>query len=503
LFEKTFSLSGSKTMQPFKNKPEIPLSENEFNRFQQLTHERTGIFFGPRRRTDLQRHINKLLKKQNTSDINSLYQNLALHETNSPIWDMFIDAIIVGETYFFREKLLFQALQQIILPDIIQRHQNDKSLRIWSAGCSTGEEPYSLSMLLDQLLGPEIKLWRIFILATDINKPSLKKGIDGLYRKWSLRQTPDNILSTYFQKENDLYRIREDIQKRVMFSYLNLKDPVYPDLSTCTHAMDLILWRNVAIYLSDKVIADVLKRFYQSLMPLGYFNIGASEAGYMGSTPFVSKQYSGAFIYQKLPSPKQSSIFPGQTDKKSISMEKRTEFNKTFPFKAEPPRKPEPVLSAKNLLEQAKQFAKDRNYILAIDRFRSYLNKNASDADVWYQLARVYANSGDLKHAKAACISAIIQDPLLVKAYYISGLIHEEKGELELAIQDYKKTLYLQSDFVLAHYHLSTIYLQINEEQQAERHRIHAIRILSRRQRDEILSGADGLTVEQLLAMIS
>jgi len=492
-------------MQPIKKilSNEIPLSDLEFERFQQITHERTGIFFGPRRRNELQRHVNTILKKKIASDVNALYQKLVQQQTNSQIWDVFIDTIIVGETYFFRENLLFQALRQQIFPELIKRHQNDKSLRIWSAGCSTGEEPYSLSILLDQLLGPEKNLWRIFILATDINKPSLKKGIDGLYRKWSLRQTSENIISSYFQKEGDLYRIREDIQKRVMFSYLNLKDPVYPALSTCTHAMDLILWRNVAIYLSDHVIADVLKRFYQCLLPLGYFNIGASEAGYMGSTPFVSKQFSGTFIYQKMPdSPQPKPRFTPPS--------KPPELKESFRFQPELPLNPKSIppktelsLSPQSLLEQAKQFSEERNYVQAVDRFQSYLNKKPNDADVWYQLSRVYANSGDLDQAKAACIAAIKHDPLLVEAYYIRGLIHEENGELEQAIKDYKKTLYLEAEFVLAHYHLSMVYLQIKDEQQAERHRIHAIRILSRRSGDDILPGADDLTVEQLLAMIS
>ena len=486
-------------MQPINkiHPKEIQLTDAQFERLQKTIHERTGILFGPRRRNELQRHVNKILKKQIVPDINSLNKTLVQQQTNSPIWDVFIDTIIVGETYFFREKILFQALRQQILPEIIKRHQNDKSLRIWSSGCSTGEEPYSLSILLDQLLGPEIHLWRIFILATDINKPSLKKGINGVFRKWSLRQTPDDIVSKYFQKENDLYRIREDIQQRVMFSYLNLKDPVYPALSTCTHAMDLILWRNVAIYLSDKVIADVLKRFYQSLLPFGYFNIGASEAGYMGTTPFVSKQFSGTFIYQKMPPSPQPKHPP-------IKPVKQPDPQKKYHFKAHRLPKTEPVkLTSEALLEQAKQFAEKRKYNQAIERFRMYLNKNPDDADVWFQLARMYANSGDLSHAKEACNSAIHCDPLLVEAYYIRGLIYEENGELELAIQDYKKTLYLQSDFVLAHYHLSMVYLQIKDEQQAERHRVHAIRILSRRLGDEILSGADDLTVEQLLAMIS
>jgi chemotaxis protein methyltransferase CheR len=485
----------TKKFHPIENQ----LSDAEFNRLQQITHERTGIYFGPRRRNELQRHVHTILKKQIVSDINSLYQKLVQQPTNSSIWDLYIDTIIVGETYFFREKLLFQALRQKILPELIKRHQNDKTLRIWSSGCSTGEEPYSLSILLDQLLGAEINLWRIFILATDINKPSLKKGINGVFRKWSLRQTPGNITETYFQKEDDLYRIREDIQKRVMFSYLNLKDPVYPSLATCTHAMDLILWRNVAIYLSDNVIADVLKRFYQCLLPLGYFNIGASEAGYMGATPFISKQFSGTFIYQKIPST--------QPKPQPIKPVKQPEPPKKYRFQANRPPKTKPdkpdIMPAKSLLEQAKQFAEQKNYIRAIDHFRSYLNKNPEDADVWYQLARMYANSGDLNHAKEACLSAINTDPLFVPAYYIRGLIYEENGELELAIQDYKKTLYLDADFVLAHYHLSMVYLQIKDEKQAERHRVHAIRILSRRPGDEVLTGADDLTVEQLLAMIS
>jgi len=490
-------------------KQAISFSDATFARFQKLILDRTGINFGERRRNELQRHISAYLTKRSLSDNNALYTKLLNHPTNSSIWEDFIDRIIVRETYFFREKQLFKALREDILPEIIASHQQDRSIRIWSAGCSTGEEPYSLSILLDQLLGHSIHQWRIFILATDINKPSLKQGIEGIYRSWALRQTSDDIIAAYFQKKDALFHIREDIQSRVMFSYLNLKDPVYPALETCTHAMDLILWRNVAIYFSETVIIDVLKRFYQALIPSGYFNIGASEAAHMGTTPFVSKPFPGAFVYQKMPADTQHKPLqhkPLLTQKIKKSQYKKPSYvfkspqNKTKTSTKSPQSKAE--TSTKSLLEAAKEFTKKRDYIQAITSYQSYLEKHQKDANGWYLLARVYANSGDLEQAKHACICAIDHDPLLVEAYYLSGLINEEDGTLEQAILDYKKTLYLQADFVLAHYHLSIVYQQLQDENQAERHRIQAIRILSRRSGDEIIPGADDLTVAQLLSMI-
>ncbi|MBF0449212.1 MAG: tetratricopeptide repeat protein [Candidatus Magnetomorum sp.] len=481
-------------------------TDMSFERFQKLILQRTGIIFGERRRNELKRHVLTTTKKQDASNIDHLYRRLSESPTDSPIWDFFIDTIIVGETYFFREELLFQALRHKILPEIIARHEKDRSMRIWSAGCSTGEEPYSLAILMDQLLGADIKNWHIFILATDINKPSLKKAIDGHYRSWSLRQTSKTIISTYFKEKKDRFHIREDIQKRVMFSYLNLNNPVYPSLATCTHAMDLILWRNVAIYFTDDVIQDVLKRFYRCLLPSGYFNIGASEAAHMSATPFIAKQFSGTFIYQKdqpaMPSLTQTikpiqPKYPPDT-KNNFSADQNVNVNpsivSTTKVKTE---------SSLSFLEQAEQHAQNQRYTEAVQAYKSHLSIYSNDAKAWFQMARVYANNGDLKHAKEACTHAIKYDPLIVEAYYIQGLINEEDGKLEEAIADYKKTLYLKPDFVLAHYHLSCVYQQTQEDAMADRHRTQSIRILSQRPSDENIPGADELTVGQLLALLT
>ncbi|KPA19632.1 chemotaxis protein methyltransferase CheR [Candidatus Magnetomorum sp. HK-1] len=492
-----------------------------FERYQKLIIQRTGIIFGDRRRNELKRHVLKTTKIFQLSDIDQLYLQLSANATDSPIWDFFIDTIIVGETYFFREKLLFQALREKILPEIIAHHEKDRSMRIWSAGCSTGEEPYSLAILLDQLLGEDIKNWHIFILATDINKPSLKKGIEGKYRSWSFRQTPKNIISTYFNKSNETYEIRKDIQKRVMFSNLNLNNPVYPSLATCTHAMDLILWRNVAIYFTENVIKDVLKRFYKSLSPLGFFNIGASESCHMESTPFISKAFQGAFIYQKglpeissqKPQPKQSLSLKTKSYSLNTSEEiKKSSFPTSQKFsssKFSQPKLSQPKLSLPklslpklSLIEQAEKYTKEQQFTEAIQAYQSHLSIYHNDAKTWYLLARVHANSGDLENAKKACINAIKNDPLIEEAYYIKGLINEEDGQLAEAIADYKKTLYLDPDFVLAHYHLSTVYQQIQDDTQADRHKNQAIRILSQRQPDDTVPGADELTAGQLLTLL-
>ena len=157
--------------------------------------------------------------------------------------------LTIGETYFFREKQTFEILEERILADLIKtRRQNERRLRIWSAGCCTGEEPYSIAMLLSKML-PDLKDWNISILATDINPRFLHKASEGVYSKWSFRDCPQGVKERYFRKaKEDRLEILPDIKKMVTFSYLNLVEDSYPSLSNCTNAMDVIFCRNVLMY---------------------------------------------------------------------------------------------------------------------------------------------------------------------------------------------------------------------------------------------------------------
>ena len=252
------------------------LNDVDFERFHDLILARTGMMFGQRRRDALARGVLEAAQRTGCKNEGEYYCLLLQARTDSELWDALIGAITVGETYFFRDPAQFAALRQHILPDLIARHRDDRRLRIWSAGCASGEEPYSIALLLHELL-PDIAHWNVFILATDINKRALQKAREGRYREWSFRATDPAIRQRYFTQRGDDYELAPQGREMVTFAYLNLAEDAYLSLAINTNALDLILCRNVAIYLPEIVILEMAGRFYRCLVPEGWLMVGAAE----------------------------------------------------------------------------------------------------------------------------------------------------------------------------------------------------------------------------------
>jgi chemotaxis protein methyltransferase CheR len=162
------------------------------------------------------------------------------------------------------------------LPELIQRRQATRHLRIWSAGCATGEEPYSIAMTLADLL-PTNEFWQVSILATDINSQFLARARDGLYSNWSFRETPDAVRERFFTPEQNRWRLYPAIRQMVTFARLNLAEPCFPAILNGTYAQDLILCRNVTIYFDEATTRQLLERFYSTLLPGGWLIVGHAE----------------------------------------------------------------------------------------------------------------------------------------------------------------------------------------------------------------------------------
>ena len=191
--------------------------------------KRMGLRFPQKRWADLERGITSAAHDFGFSDIDSCIEWLLSSKPSKSQIEILASYLTVGETYFFREEKVFSALEDRILKDLIQqRRKTDRYLRIWSAGCATGEEPYSIAILLDKML-PDLQDWNITILATDINPDFLKKAITGIYGNWSFRECPKWVTEKYFKKTaNNRYEILSNIKKMVVFQYHNLCDDIYP-----------------------------------------------------------------------------------------------------------------------------------------------------------------------------------------------------------------------------------------------------------------------------------
>jgi chemotaxis protein methyltransferase CheR len=396
--------------------------------------------------------------------------------------------LTVGETYFFREKRSFEVLEQHILPALLHaREHTERRLRIWSAGCCTGEEAYSIAMLLDRLI-PDSEKWNVTILATDINPAFLGKAAEGVYGEWSFRDTPDWIQTHHFKHgKNARFEILPRIRKRVTFSYLNLADDVYPSLTNNTNAMDVIFCRNVLMYFTAAQAKKVIENLRRSLVDGGWLIVSPVETSNSLFSGFTAVGFPGAVLYRKLAS----------TESPAVAT--------TYPTAA-------PGLLPETLPPECLV----GNAILSIPLHKALLNSDRSaeqpgeaplvevnGSAVPSRMARACANQGKLTEAAEWCEKAIAADKLNPAHPYLLATIRQEQGQYDLAAQSLMRALYLDLDFVLAHFALGNLRLAQGRRREAERHFRNALALLHRHPRDEPLPESDGLSAGRLAEIIT
>lgn len=489
----------------YKQNPQMDDASCEL--FRRLILERTGMHFPPRRRDAMVRSVLAAAGRSGFEDTEAYYRHLFVSKTDSKVWDELIQLLIINETYFFRDAPQMDALRQHVLPEIISRHRDDRRLRIWSAGCASGEEPYSLAMLLCQIL-PDIAQWNVFILGTDINKSDLSWAERACYKERSFRMTDPLTRGRFFTPCERGWELKPHIREMVHCAYLNLAEDIYPSLTTNTNAMDLILFRNVAIYFEDVIMREMALRFQRCLVSEGWFVVGAAEAGSAICDPFIFWNFPGAILYRRgIAPPHRPGIAVTPQDWAAVPSTGRAKILDLLPV-GEVPVRPPPINAPPRPPEQADPYKEGLvmmgkgNYEGAIERFHARIAKDPKFVPAYCEIARAHANRGRLKDAGAWCDKAIMKDPLLAEAYYILALIRQEEGEHEEAVGLLKKTLYLVPDFLLAHFSLAVIHRQSGRRDEAMRHRSQALRLGAKMPPDEILPGTDGMTAAQLLTVI-
>lgn len=248
-----------------------------FQRLGDVIQQRTGLHFSERNLKGLERWLGSGNAGTDFVRVEELLEKLLDSCHEDPCFQDVIRVLTVGETYFFREKPVFLALEDHILPELISRQrQRGKELRLWSAGCATGEEPYSLAILLRRLI-PDLPAWRVRILGTDINADYLKRAWVGKYRDFAFRTNPSYFRERHFRRCGDgIFEIHPRYREMVTFRQLNLAD----DSSSSPQEMreaDVIFCRNVLIYLTKDAVRRLIRRLADSLHPGGWLLVGAAE----------------------------------------------------------------------------------------------------------------------------------------------------------------------------------------------------------------------------------
>lgn len=444
------------------------LTDQQYIKFRNLINERLGLHFPSKKRRDLERAIMGAFSQSTTSSLDEYCDLLAIASKDNREMQRLVALATVGETYFYRDRKQFDLLRTTILPQLINaRSATTRQLRLWSAGCATGEEPYTLAMVVKELI-PLTEFWDIHILGTDINDKALNKALSAAYGSWSFRSNDGHsLLDKYFEKHGREYRVKDEIKKLVKIEYLNLSESLYPAAYTGTDNLDLIIFRNVAIYFSPETTDAIARRMVACLAEGGWILTGASDPTLSKIENLVLRDFDGCFIYQKTSAP-QLAIAPVKI--------------------TAPPELPVSEIRRRDSLEEVAALVDQGKPEEAISLLRQDTDSSKDSARACYMIAKLEADSGNLTEAKRQCELAVENNKLMIEAHYLLAIVCQELGDDEGAIAALKKSIYINRTFAEAYVCLGSIYRRLGKEQQAGKAFANASRILEDRHAESLVT---------------
>ena len=416
--------------------------------------------------------------------------------------------LTVGETYFLRDPASFELLENELLPALVaDRTRAGGNLRLWSAGCSSGEEAYSLAIACARTM-PALSNWRVSILATDINPKALAKAEAGVYSEWSFRGAPTWLRERFFTPGPDKkLAVSSRIKKLVQFGYLNLVADKYPSLHNRTNGMDVIFCRNVLMYLTPEHQRRVVEGLHASLVEGGCLLVNPAEASHALFPMFEMENTGGVILFRK--------------DGRSSISASRREYGTPRPVEAVPdfvsvaaflPGGPDipdipdiPVVPAEAPVTAqpatattpapAPTPASAPSAELPAESTRA---EGVPEPGDLLARARSHANEGRLEEALAACQRALAASPTDLTARFLYATICHELDRIDEAVAGLGRVLYLDQDFVLAHHALGGLYRRLGKERESRRHLAIALELLATKSKDEIVPESDGMTCGRL-----
>jgi chemotaxis protein methyltransferase CheR len=406
-----------------------------------------------------------------------------------------LDLITIGETYFFRNKAQFNVLMKFVLPEIIQRKRltQDKGMRIWSAGCSRGDEPYSIAIAIREVL-PSLDEWKISILGTDINRKGLACAKEAIYGERDIGHLPREYLDRYFKVQGSTYTLHSDVRKLVQFEYHNLVND--PFIDERMQNIDFIFCRNVTIYFNGKTTQQVIENFYNCLAQEGYLFLGHTETLWQITNNFERVEFPQTFIYKKRSTPVQEGVMKPFMAIPEIDVEDFTSMKKMSPGKSFSQQEIEPGIKEKSGALGRIEKPLDQGPCLS-PKHMTAQNKN----DILTRLSQATILANEAKYREAAHLLRRVTeaDNLNVEAYYLLGVLSYKSGDLKEAEAQFRKVLYVDPDSVLTYFNLGNIYLYQRRLGEAAREFRNAIRLSEKRPKDEQIRFCEDFTVEFLL----
>jgi chemotaxis protein methyltransferase CheR len=473
------------------------LTEIQLSAICELIAKNTGLHFPKERWGILSKNLSQVGREIGLDNMKEFIQLLLKDGLNNDQSDILVSHLTCSETYFWREPQVFAALMDFVLPGLVKSKKNkEPRIRIWSAGCSTGEEPYSIAIALKKTI-PDIEKWNISILATDINPKAIRKAASGIYGSWSFRNSPPWLKSGYFQKTGDgLYEVSQEVRKLVSFKSMNLVDSssLFTDRN-----IDIIFCRNVLMYLNPEWIARITSSFFDALSEDGWFVVSSCELSSQVFTQFTPVNFKGAVLYRKSkgesnqymngqPEGQQNPSYKAFFDhinktgwatkidlKISSPIDQLPSFQINLPI-------PKP-LSASEILTEAP--------IVHAPTSKEALNIRISEI-------KLLADQGLLGKALLLCNEMILENKLAYEIYFLRASVLQELDKGSEAIASLKQTIYIKPDYIMGHFLLGNLFLRQGNRRNAKKHFNNVIELLDRCEADHNVPESEGLSLEYL-----
>jgi chemotaxis protein methyltransferase CheR len=264
------------------------LSNSDFERYRLFIYNESGIHFTPTNRSILESRLKERLREKGV-DANAYYNTITRDKEEMK---SFLDSITTNLTRFFRNQANFDALEKYVVPELmkIKKVTGNTTIKIWSAGCSTGEEPYTIAMLMSEILPAP---WRFEIVASDISLKCLMGAKEGFYADSRIAGIPENYLHKYFDKVTGGYKVKSTLMSKIRFDYHNLKN------DSGQRNLDVVFCRNVIIYFDEAAQTAVMKRFWDAMAQKSFLFIGHSESLFGMDTKFEFVKTQWSTFYKK------------------------------------------------------------------------------------------------------------------------------------------------------------------------------------------------------------
>lgn len=265
------------------------LNDADFERYRTLIYDESGIHFSAANRTILESRLKERLRSAKLQTVGEYYDYVRRDPEELKV---LLDSVTTNLTRFFRNQAHWQTFQHFVVPDLVERKKRvgDRKIRVWSAGCSTGEEPYTIAMVLNELLPAAFEHE---ITASDLSLKSVLTAKEGFYPEMRVNGVPEYYLNKYFEKRDGGHKVADSVRNSIKFDYHNLKN------DSGLRNLDIVFCRNVLIYFDETAQKEAVERFWGAMAPFSYLFIGHSESLFGMNTQFEFVKTDWACIYKK------------------------------------------------------------------------------------------------------------------------------------------------------------------------------------------------------------